>query len=105
MIRTGRSPRAEGGEGYAELPTGIHPIGFEGEGFCFDNELPVHRVLLQPVQISKALVTNGEWIDFIADDGYARADLWLSDGFAQVASRRLAGAGLLAASATANGSR
>ena len=77
-------PKAEGDEGYAELPTGIHPIGFEGEGFCFDNERPVHRVLLQPVQISKALVANGEWMDFIADDGYSRADLWLSDGFAQV---------------------
>lgn len=76
-------PKAKGGEGYAKLPTGIHPIGFDGEGFCFDNELPVHRVLLQPVQISKALVTNREWLDFIADDGYARPDLWLSDGWTQ----------------------
>jgi len=40
-------------------------------------------VLLQPVQISKALVTNREWLDFIADDGYARPDLWLSDGWTQ----------------------
>ena len=76
-------PKAKGGKGYAELPTGIHPIGFDGDGFCFDNELPVHRVLLQPVQISKALVTNGEWFDFIADGGYARPDLWLSDGWTQ----------------------
>jgi ergothioneine biosynthesis protein EgtB len=76
-------PKLESGEGYAELPTGIHPVGFEGEGFCFDNERPVHRVLLQPVQISKSLVTNGEWMEFIADEGYARSDLWLSDGFAQ----------------------
>ena len=76
------APKAVG-EGYAELPTGIHPVGFDGEGFCFDNELPVHRVLLQPVRISKALVSNGEWLDFIADDGYARPDLWLSDGWTQ----------------------
>ena len=77
------APRTKGGEGYAELPTGIHPVGFDGEGFCFDNELPVHRVLLQPVRISRALVSNGEWLEFIADDGYARPDLWLSDGWAQ----------------------
>ena len=77
------APKAKGGEGYIELPTGIHPVGFDGEGFCFDNELPVHRVLLQPVRISKALVSNGEWLEFIADDGYARPDLWLSDGWTQ----------------------
>ena len=77
------APKAKGGEGYAELPTGIHPVGFDGEGFCFDNELPVHRVLLQPVRISKSLVSNGEWLEFIADDGYARPDLWLSDGWTQ----------------------
>lgn len=76
-------PQTKSGEGYAELPTGIHPIGFDGEGFCFDNELPVHRVLLQPVRISRALVSNGEWLDFVADGGYARPDLWLSDGWAQ----------------------
>jgi ergothioneine biosynthesis protein EgtB len=77
------APRAKGGEGYAELPTGIHPVGFDGEGFCFDNEMPVHRELLQPVRISKALVSNGAWLDFIADGGYARPDLWLSDGWTQ----------------------
>lgn len=76
-------PKGKGSTDYAQLPTGIHPIGFDGEGFCFDNELPVHRVLLQPVQISKALVTNREWLDFIADGGYARPDLWLSDGWTQ----------------------
>ena len=77
------APRAKGGEGYAELPTGIHPVGFDGEGFCFDNEMPVHRELLQPVRISKALVSNGAWLNFIADSGYARPDLWLSDGWTQ----------------------
>jgi len=77
------APKAKRDGGYANLPTGVHPIGFGGDGFCYDNELPVHRVLLQPVHISKTLVTNGDWMDFIADNGYARPDLWLSDGFAQ----------------------
>jgi len=75
-------PRGQGG--YAELPEGIHTIGHEGDGFCFDNERPAHRVLLQPVKIARRLVTNAQWLHFMQDDGYARPDLWLSDGWAML---------------------
>ena len=34
------------------------PIGHDGEGFCFDNEQPAHQVLLQPVRLAPALVTQ-----------------------------------------------
>jgi ergothioneine biosynthesis protein EgtB len=61
---------------------GIHTIGHDGDGFCFDNEQPAHQILLQPVQLSSALVTNGDWLDFMADGGYTTPTLWLSDGFA-----------------------
>ncbi len=37
--------------------------------FCFDNEQPAHQVFLNPVRVSPALVTNGEWLDFMADGG------------------------------------
>ena len=30
------------------------------------------------------LVTNEEWMHFMADDGYGRPELWLSDGWARV---------------------
>jgi ergothioneine biosynthesis protein EgtB len=63
---------------------GVHTIGNDGEGFCFDNEQPAHQILLQPVQLSSALVTNGDWLDFIADGGYTTPTLWLSDGFSIV---------------------
>ncbi len=63
---------------------GIHRIGHNGDGFCFDNEEPAHDVLLQPVRLSPSLVTNGEWLAFMADSGYTTPTLWLSDGFAAV---------------------
>ena len=63
---------------------GVHRIGHDGDGFCFDNELPAHEVLLQPVRLSRALVTNGEWLEFMAEGGYGTPTLWLSDGYAAV---------------------
>ena len=62
-------------------PGGVVEIGSPGDGFCYDNELPRHRVLLEPYRIANRLVTAGEWIEFIDDGGYNRPDLWLSDGW------------------------
>ena len=55
-----------------------------GDGFAFDNEGPRHDVLLRPYRLASRLVTNREWLAFMEDGGYARADLWLSDGWARV---------------------
>jgi ergothioneine biosynthesis protein EgtB len=63
---------------------GIHRIGHDGGDFCFDNEQPAHQVLLQPVRLSPSLVTNGEWLEFMADCGYTTPTLWLSDGWSTV---------------------
>ncbi len=77
--------RPEGNEsGFADLPAGVHFIGHKGEGFCFDNESPAHRVLIEPVRIARTLITNAEWLEFISDGGYATPSLWLSDGWATV---------------------
>ena len=72
---------APGADGFI---AGIHVIGHEGQGFSFDNERPAHQVLLQPVCVARALVSNGEWLEFMADGGYATPTLWLSDGWAMV---------------------
>jgi ergothioneine biosynthesis protein EgtB len=64
-----------------EHPGGILAIGHAGDGFAFDNESPRHRVLLQPFALATRPVTNGEYLTFIADDGYNRPELWLSDGW------------------------
>jgi ergothioneine biosynthesis protein EgtB len=68
-------------KGALALDGGIAEIGHAGAGFSFDNESPRHAVLLRPVAVDRALVTNGEWLDFMQDGGYARPELWLSDGF------------------------
>ncbi len=52
--------------------------------FSFDNEGPRHAVLLQPCEVASRLVTCGEYAQFIADGGYQRPELWLSDGWAAV---------------------
>ena len=63
---------------------GRRRIGHEGPGFAFDNEGPAHDVLLRPFELASRLVTAGEYAAFVEDGGYARPELWLSDGFATV---------------------
>jgi ergothioneine biosynthesis protein EgtB len=80
------SPRPEGAgpAGWVEHPEGMHAIGKEGAGFAFDNEAPRHRVYLDGFRLADRLVTAGEMMEFIADGGYGKPDLWLSDGWAAV---------------------
>ncbi|NBB72252.1 MAG: ergothioneine biosynthesis protein EgtB [Bacteroidetes bacterium] len=66
---------------------GIYEVGYEGDGFHFDNEGPRHKTYLQPFALANRLVTNGEFIAFIEDDGYRRPELWLSEGWATVQER------------------
>jgi ergothioneine biosynthesis protein EgtB len=79
--------------GFAEVPAGLHTIGFAGEGYCFDNEGSAHQVYLRPVRIARNLVTNAQWLDFIADGGYATPSLWLSDGWAMIEAERFCAPG------------
>jgi len=61
---------------------GVIPIGHDGDGFCFDNELPRHRVLLSPFRLANRPVTNGEYLEFVRAGGYEDPRLWLADGWA-----------------------
>ena len=61
---------------FIKMNEGIYEIGFDGKGFCFDNELKRHKVYLQPFEISNKLVTNGEYLEFIEDKGYERFEFW-----------------------------
>ena len=64
-----------------EIPGGIYDLGFNGKGFCYDNELPEHRVYLQSYKIDVTPVTNRDFIEFIEDGGYHDYGYWLSDGW------------------------
>ncbi|MCW2779080.1 MAG: hypothetical protein JWN17_2805 [Frankiales bacterium] len=63
---------------------GLHEVGADGRGFRWDNEGPRHTVYLEPCEVASRTVTVGEWLAFMADDGYARSELWLSDGWQRV---------------------
>ena len=67
---------------------GLVDIGLDGGGFAFDNELPRHRSWLQPFLLADRPVTNGEWLAFMADGGYVRPELWLSEGWGTVTAQR-----------------
>jgi ergothioneine biosynthesis protein EgtB len=80
-----RAPRWQrSSDAFAQIPPGIHSIGFAGDGYCFDNEGPAHRVFIESVRIARNIVSNARWLEFIADGGYATPSLWLSDGWAAV---------------------
>jgi ergothioneine biosynthesis protein EgtB len=65
---------------------GVTEIGYSPDAedpldFSFDNETPRHRVYLVPFQIGSRNVTCRDYLEFMSDDGYARPELWLSDGW------------------------
>ncbi|WP_428381700.1 ergothioneine biosynthesis protein EgtB [Nevskia ramosa] len=59
----------------------VHAIGHAGDDFAFDNERPRHRVFAEAFALASRLVSNAEYQAFIDDGGYARPELWLSDGW------------------------
>jgi ergothioneine biosynthesis protein EgtB len=81
-------PRADRGDadaaGWKSVTGGIHRVGFDGNGFSFDNESPSHRVFVDDFKIADRLVTNGDYLAFIDDRGYHRPELWLSNGWATI---------------------
>lgn len=77
----------------APVPSAM-PLAFEGHGggvreigaalstpFCFDNEEPRHKVLVEPFALARRLVTVDEWKEFADAGGYDTPALWLSEGF------------------------
>jgi ergothioneine biosynthesis protein EgtB len=67
---------------------GVVSIGYDGDGFCFDNELPRHRQFLEPYAIADRLVSNGEFAAFIDAGGYRDPALWLAEGWDAVNAGR-----------------
>ncbi len=63
---------------------GVYEIGHDGDGFAYDNEGPRHEVLLQPFELATRPVTCGEFMQFMAEGGYERPDVWLAEGWNHV---------------------
>jgi len=66
---------------WVKVQEGIHQIGYSGNGFHFDNEKGVHKVYLHDYEIADRLVTNEEYMEFIAAGGYENFNLWHSEGW------------------------
>ncbi len=79
-IPAGKAPNIE----WLEFTGGVGEIGFDGDGFAFDNEGPRHQVMLRDYRLASRLVTAGEYLEFMRDGGYRRPEFWMSDGWATV---------------------
>jgi ergothioneine biosynthesis protein EgtB len=81
-------PRGERGllglPGWHSYPAALREIGHDGAAFAFDNESPRHPEFVGAFGLASRPATNREWLAFMADGGYARPRLWLSEGWKTV---------------------
>jgi len=81
--------KQHGSAGYVSIPEGIYEVGYNGDGFCFDNELSRHKVYLNAFEISRSLVINGEYLEFINAGGYHDFRHWHAAGWDWVNSNHV----------------
>lgn len=62
------------------VQAGLYPIG-ANQGFCYDNEMPIHQVYVEDFSISNQLITNKEFLAFIEDGAYTNFNLWHDEGW------------------------
>jgi ergothioneine biosynthesis protein EgtB len=67
-----------------EFEGGLYEFGNTDGGWCWDNELGVHRAWLDDFALMNRLITNREYLAFIEDGGYQEPLLWLSNGWTTV---------------------
>jgi ergothioneine biosynthesis protein EgtB len=81
-------------EGMASIEGGLFRLGYSdvespmsdvqcpiNYSFAFDNEKPAHQVFLEDYALDRALVTNGDYLEFIRDNGYRDFRWWFSEGW------------------------
>jgi len=83
------TPSTDSDHSFTTMSEGKYSIGFQGNGFSFDNELAVHEVFLSSFSIRKSLVTNGEYIEFMKSGGYSAPQWWHSDGWAWINENKI----------------
>ena len=75
--------------GWVKVEEGIFEIGYNGKDFHFDNEKGHHKVFLHDFEISKSLVTNGEYLQFMEAGGYENFKFWLDEGWTWVTENQV----------------
>ncbi len=86
-----RAPAASNGHAqeWIDMPAGIYDIGYQGNGFCFDNELGRHQVSLGHYAISTTPVSNADFLEFINAGGYTDFRYWHAEGWDWVKTREI----------------
>ncbi len=67
-----------------DIKGGLYTMGYNGTSYCYDIELPEHKVYLNDYKIDALLITNKQFLEFIDDGGYETYKYWLSDGWEKV---------------------
>lgn len=75
--------------GWKNFEGGLVDIGYDGQGFCYDNELGRHQIFLPPFALRTDLVTNKEYLEFITDGGYQQSRYWLDESWHWVQNEKI----------------
>jgi len=71
------------------VPGGQVLHGTDDRSTAYDNERPRHGVELAPFWLDAHPVTNAEYLEFMADGGYRRRELWSQEGWASLREMEL----------------
>ncbi|WP_079086265.1 SUMF1/EgtB/PvdO family nonheme iron enzyme [Streptomyces silvensis] len=80
---TGAPVACDRGEGFVHCrggPVQFGSAGTEGNGFQWDNEWGRREAEVAPFAVAPHPVTNGQFLRFVEDGGYEKADLWTTHG-------------------------
>ncbi|MEH6307148.1 ergothioneine biosynthesis protein EgtB [Olivibacter sp. CPCC 100613] len=83
------TPNKESPSEFIQMQGGLYEIGFNGDGFCFDNEQCRHKVYLNDFEIYTELVTNSDYLEFINDGGYEDFRHWHAEGWDWVRNNKI----------------
>lgn len=72
--------QAPPGDEMVSFEGGTVTIGTNDRSVAYDNERAQHEMVLPPFLIDRTPVTNGRYLEFMADKGYAREELWSEGG-------------------------
>lgn len=64
------------------IKEGIYKFGAKDSVFSYDNEKPINNIKLGTFGIAKNLISVGQWLGFIIEEGYNRKELWKNKGWA-----------------------
>ena len=88
-IRKNEIPKQESVEKKSvHIKGGLYTMGYNGKGYCYDIELPEHKVYLNDYKIDAYPITNQQFMEFIKDGGYENYKYWLSDGWEKVKANK-----------------